>query len=255
MTDSQGAIVELQRRFMHVLNSGPAAFPHGLFLGDGDRALLGLKAHANTISHARLVALEDTFPHVRSMIGDAVFNALSRAYLDSPTAQGARIMEIGRGFPAFMAAQHESLAVDAAVLDCAHVEWAWLQSYHAAEAEPLTMQAIAGLTEPELLALAIAPHPSVRLVDLQIAPASQLPLAYPEGIAPGDVAAIILLRPDSHVAMIGLDGERRAVAVAAQQSSTMRNLFERAFEKIEEAKALPHILALIDAGMLARTAA
>ncbi len=42
--------------------------PDDLFAGPHERVLVGMKVHANTISHARLVALEETFPRTRDVI-------------------------------------------------------------------------------------------------------------------------------------------------------------------------------------------
>ena len=56
------SLADSQARVIACLQKGPAHFPAGLFTESRERALLGLKAHANTISHARLVALEQAYP-------------------------------------------------------------------------------------------------------------------------------------------------------------------------------------------------
>ena len=61
-----------QANFIATINDGPDALDHSLFDGPIDRVMLGLKAHANTISHARLVALEETFPLTRQALGRKV---------------------------------------------------------------------------------------------------------------------------------------------------------------------------------------
>ena len=69
-----------QANFIATINHGPAALDHTLFDGPLERVLLGLKAHANTISHARLVALEESFPLTRQALGDEA-SINSRAHM------------------------------------------------------------------------------------------------------------------------------------------------------------------------------
>ena len=48
--------------------------------------------------------------------------------------------------------------------DLARLEFAWLEAYHAAEAQPLPLAAIAALTAEQLVAARLRLHPSVRLL-------------------------------------------------------------------------------------------
>jgi len=233
-----------QAGFIDALQQGPSAFPEGLFSGSVDRAMLGLKAHANTISHARLVALEDTFPRLRQRIGTERFNTLSRDYVETPAAMASALPQIGRDFAAHIAAA----GLDAASLDLARIEWLWLESYHAAEAEALDMAAIAALDEAGLLDLLLRPHPALRTLRLSAPIAPELGLD--DGAA--DAAMLLITRPDADVLVQPLDGEQALVLELAQQNPRMRNLLEMAVERMGEAKALPHIFAIIAAGALAK---
>ena len=59
------ALDAAQQAMMRAIDLGPDFAPHDLFSAIPERVMLGLRVHANTISHARLVALEDTFPRTR----------------------------------------------------------------------------------------------------------------------------------------------------------------------------------------------
>ena len=118
------------------LLQGPDHLPAGLFAGEDAAVLRGLRVHANTISHARLVALEETFPRTRAHLGDADFNRLSRIFVEAGGAEGRALSDIGRDFPGWLD--------DPLAADVARVEWAWLESYHAAEAPPLRLADLAG---------------------------------------------------------------------------------------------------------------
>ena len=86
-----------QSAMMAALDHGPAHLPDGLFIGSPERVLAGMKVHANTISHARLVALEETFPRTREAIGHDRFNAHSRLFLDEPRVACAAARRNRRG--------------------------------------------------------------------------------------------------------------------------------------------------------------
>ena len=80
------SFADAQTNFIDTINDGPDRLDPTLFAGPSDRVLLGLKAHANTDQPLeRIVALEDTFPHTRQHLGDAVFNALASDFVETKT--------------------------------------------------------------------------------------------------------------------------------------------------------------------------
>ncbi len=241
-----GDLAEDQARFIAVLQQGPSAFPDGLFADEPDRALLGLKAHANTISHARLVALEDSYPRTRALMGDAAFNTASRRFLERPEVRTRKLMQLGQGFAQFLADE----AVGAATCDLAQIEWAWLQAYHSAEARPLQLTDLAGLDEDSLLDLHLAAHPAMRLVTVQ-GPISAL---LPEMAERAEEAMrhVLITRPEAEVLLHPLSALQADLAAMVAQPTSFRNLLGAAIESAEEADALSAIFALIGAGMLTK---
>ncbi|HMS22082.1 MAG TPA: DNA-binding domain-containing protein [Sphingorhabdus sp.] len=95
------SLSDAQRNFIATLNEGPDTLDPALFAGAPERVLLGLKAHANTISHARLVALEESFPLTRGEMGEERFNTLSREYVETAPAKASDLAHIGRHFAPF----------------------------------------------------------------------------------------------------------------------------------------------------------
>lgn len=234
-----------QARFVAVLQQGPSAFPEGMFAGDAGRALLGLKAHANTISHARLVALEQTYPRTLAHIGEEAFNTLSRAFIDLPDVRPRKLMHIGAGFGAYLA---DHMA-DAVTSDLAAIEWAWLESYHAADAPALQLADLAQFDEAGLLAMPVIVHPAVRIVPVGRGVTGLLPeLAESDASA----AAILLTRPEEAVGLQPLVAPHAGIAALANNCGSMGNLLQAAIETWGEAEALPAVFALIGAGALAR---
>lgn len=237
----------LQAAVAETLAHGPAHLPPALFAGEPTRVLLGLKAHANTISHARLVAVEDTFPHTRAALGHGGFHMLSRAYLDMPGTTSVPLADIGLAFPSFLAAQ----GVGYGVVDLARAEWAWLLAWRAAEAQPFDLTAIAGLPEPALLATRVGAHPAAHL----------LSLTEPAGAAfrPfGDVCGARILmftRPAEAVLVTPIDAASRALfvrlkAMSATHAVTMGDLLSRLLEEADDEDPAAAFLAMASIGTM-----
>ena len=96
------ALERTQDTMMRAIALGPDHLPEGLFVGMRSNAVRGLSVHANTISHARLIALEETFPRTRRYLGEAAFNRLSRAFCESGHVGSLPLARIGCCFPAWL---------------------------------------------------------------------------------------------------------------------------------------------------------
>ena len=212
---------------------GPDHLPAGLFAGDDNAVLRGLRVHANTVSHARLVALEETFPRTREHLGEAEFNRLSRAFVEGGGAERLALPDIGRDFAGWLG--------DPLAADLARIEWAWLESYNAAEAGALRLADLAGRDEVALLGLRVRLHPAARIVSLA---SDAAPLIDP-AFAPG-TAALLLTRPDAEVRLFALHPAEDVALDRAKEISTLGNLIASLAEMHPDGGAA--IAVLIDAG-------
>ncbi len=190
---------------------GPDHLPAGLFAGGEAAVLRGLRVHANTISHARLVALEDTFPRTRQYLGDAAFNHASRLFVETGGAGSQSLSDIGSHFPGWLA--------DPLAADLARVEWAWLKSYHAADAPALRLADLAGYEADALLGLPVRLHPAARVVTLTSDAAPLVDPAFESG-----TAAVIVTRPEAEVQLYMLVPAANAALDLATQISPLGNL-------------------------------
>lgn len=228
---------EAQAAIAATLLRGPDYLPTGLFAGDRAAVLRGLRVHANTISHARLVALEDTFPRTRDLLGAAEFNRVSRAFIEVGGAQGRSLALIGESFPGWL--------VDPVAADLARVEWAWLESYNAPHAMALTLADLAQLDEAALLAFRVRRHPATRIVTLAHATA---PLVDPAFAA--ETRALMVTRPDAAVLLHAVLPADAAVITMSDEMTPLGNLIARLAEDHPEGGAA--IAALIAAGAFER---
>jgi hypothetical protein len=233
-----------QAHFVATINDGPDALDPDMFTGPLDRVLLGLQAHANTISYARLIALEDSFPMTRQALGEQAFNRICRDYCASDDARCADNNNIGAGLPDFLSTQ----SIDAAIIDLARIEWAWLQSYHAPDAVALSATDLAAMDPILLPNLSIGLHPSVRWVELN-APVSPLLIALMQ--VPQGTRAVLTIRPDVEVLLMPIDTlNLQLLQLAGKKRAVIGNLLEHTIENLDDEAPIAPILNLIAAGAM-----
>lgn len=228
---------EAQAAIAATLLRGPDHLPAGVFAGGDAAALRGLRVHANTISHARLVALEDTFPRTRDYLGEGAFNRLSRAFLEDGGAQRQSLARIGATFADWLA--------DPLAADLARVEWAWLDSYNAAEATALTLADLAQLDEAAVLAFCVRRHPATRVVALTHAAAPLIDPAFVAG-----TRTLLVTRSDAAVLLHPVLPVDAAAMAMADDITPLGNLIAHLVEQHPEGGAA--IAALIAAGAFER---
>lgn len=235
------SLADGQSRFIACLQQGPDRFPAELFSETDERALLGLKAHANTVSHARLVALEDAYPKLHAHMGHEPFHAISRDYIEQDHILTCDMNNIAREFADFLAVRKLS----ATEVDLARIEWAWIESYNSSEASPLELADIATLDEAQLLAFPIEAHPAMRLIKLggDLSPElSELGADTPDGL--------LIARPEAEVLFHPVDAISHDIAEKIANISTMGNLLTIAIELGDETTAMDRIVDLIRAGIM-----
>jgi hypothetical protein len=212
--------------FQQALNRGPGYCPPDLFEGGVPSIVRGLKVHANNISHARHVALEETYPRLLKLIGLESFHEVAGRFLDQAEVLGRSLDLLGEGL--------DQCLDDPSHRNLARAEWAWLEAFHAADAHALTLAELAAL-DPETLTRAhFTLHPATRWFALE----EPYELAWDHPVAdPGN--ALLLTRPESEVQLRGIDGRATAVLSLLSVPRTPADLLGT------EALAL---IALIEAG-------
>lgn len=235
------SLPEVQANFIRTINDGPDALLPGLFADQLDRVMLGLKAHANTISHARLVALEESFLRTRAAMGEAEFSAISRSFCETAIARSAPTNQIGTDFASFLSVSD----FWPGLVDLARIEWAWLQSYHAAEAPAMTLADLSAAGAVQMLNIRVDVHPAAQLVKLQL---GEFRLIEELGVV--NAGGILVTRPDAEVKLSAVEPIVLRLFEEALQGCKVCNLIELAVEECDEQEALAPIITLISAGAL-----
>jgi hypothetical protein len=153
------------------MNTHAAHFSHALL--NPDVVIQGLRSHDNSDCNSRFAiyrnnvcvslvdALADTFDVVQSLVGEEFFRAMALVFVRTHPPKSPVLVHYGDAFANFIA-RFEPAASLAYLPDVARLEFARVQSYHAADAVALSAEALsAALTDPDAT---LTLHPSVHVI-------------------------------------------------------------------------------------------
>lgn len=153
----------VQARFASALRDPFAPVPTDLAPSHGRAPERRFAVYRNNVAVSLRVALESRFPACRRIVGEAFFAELAQAYVGAHPPRSPLMMTYGDGLPAFMAGV-EALAGLPYLPDVARIEAARTRAYHAADAEPLRLEAFAAVSTDALERLRVTLHPSLEIV-------------------------------------------------------------------------------------------
>lgn len=164
-----GALREQQRALARAVVDGDDAA--GLFAPNARGGPPLLDAYRFAYGARLVAALKDNHEILARAMGDEAFDALARAYLAEHPSRTPSIRWFGAGLADFMAARAGGdgpFVPHPALVDFARMDRALRDAFDAADAAPLSReQALGGVAPADFAALRFAPHPSLRLIDLE----------------------------------------------------------------------------------------
>lgn len=119
--------------------------------------------YRNNVAVSLAAAVGSRFPAIARIVGEECFGGLARAYVDACPPRSPLMMTFGDDFPEFLSAAPH-LSELPYLADVARLEAARTRAYHAADAEPLGLEAFAALDPDDLDQVAVELHPSVETV-------------------------------------------------------------------------------------------
>lgn len=212
--------------FREALLRGPGYCPANLFEGSVPAIVRGLKVHANNISHARHVALEETYPRLVRAMGLEAFHEAAERFLAQSIVWSRGLGALGEGF--------ERVLGEPVHRDIARVEWMWLEAFHAADVEALTLEKLAALEPDKLLGARLSLHPATRWLELEHADEFEWDSAAE---CNGDV--VVLSRPGVDVSVRRLNPEPASLLPLISNSCPVEQLL---------GTDLTALIMLVDAG-------
>jgi hypothetical protein len=168
----------------------------------GKAAARRYNVYRNNVTVSLIDALAAIYPTVQRITGVDFFRAMARFHIRATPPTSPLLFEYGRDFPAFIE-QYEYARAMPWLADTARLERAWLDAYHAADAEPLPVDALAAVPPERLADLIFKPHPAAKIVRSRFAiatifaanrgtdPASRIDASTPEDA--------LITRPDLDV--------------------------------------------------------
>lgn len=157
------ALAERQKEFGAAILDARLPVPQGLVGPDGEPSGKRFAVYRNNVVVGLIDALRDAYPAVEKIVGTEFFRAMAATFVVAMPPRSPIMLDYGAGFAEFIAGFAPAASLPY-LADVAHVERAWVESYHAAEAVRLNPAELSSLL-PELLGeIVFTPHPSLRMV-------------------------------------------------------------------------------------------
>jgi hypothetical protein len=168
----------------------------------GKAAARRYNVYRNNVTVSLIDALAAIYPAVQRITGVDFFRAMARFHIPATPPTSPLLFEYGRDFPAFIE-QYEYARAMPWLADTARLERAWLDAYHAADAQPLAADALAAVPPERLANVVFKAHPATRIVRSPFSVATIFaanrgtdPLSRIDASAPEDA---LITRPDLDV--------------------------------------------------------
>lgn len=200
---SPGSLEACQREFAAVLLDPDLPVPRGLTGPDGKASVKRFNVYRNNVTVGLVEALKAAFPAVCRIVGEAFFAAMARIYVARQPPESPVMLNYGATFPAFIDAFEPAQSVPY-LGDVARLERAWVEAFHAAEAQPADLARLGAIDAARLPQVGFTLHPSVRVVRSSF-PVVELWLMNIDGGLPAPIDMTrggehaIVVRPDADV--------------------------------------------------------
>lgn len=212
--------------------------------------------YRNNVTTSLAEALAAIFPAVRRLVGDDFFSGMAIAFARAHPPRSRLLFEYGHDFPAFVA-DFEPARDLPYLADVARIERAWLDAYHAADAEPLPSQALGMIAPKDLPGAVFRPHPALRILRsryaaFSICAANRGDQAMTAPIR-GDVAEDTLVtRPGQTVSMHRLPPGAAAFLRALAEGRSLAVAIDQGFAETPDFAPSEAIGLMLEAGAFAK---
>ncbi|WP_193164195.1 HvfC/BufC N-terminal domain-containing protein [Microbulbifer hainanensis] len=150
-------------RWACALLSAEVPVPAGLKTWNNSDPASRFAVYRNNVLVSLVNALEDSFPVTRQLVGEAFFRTMAIEFVRGNPPRAAVLTDYGDALPEFVEAYPHARALPY-LADMTRLEMAYLQAYHAADAQPISAEEITALlTSPQTTTRTrFQLHPSLR---------------------------------------------------------------------------------------------
>ncbi len=149
-----------QSGFSNALLDPEVPTPSGLVGPDGLASDKRFSVYRNNVMASLIDAMGANFPAIKRLVGDDFFASLTREFIVQFPPKQPILFMYGDGFGAFLE-EFPPVADFPYLADVARVEYAWLQSYHAADVSPLEASELGKIAAEDVGHAKFVPHPSM----------------------------------------------------------------------------------------------
>ncbi|HAS3630053.1 HvfC/BufC N-terminal domain-containing protein [Vibrio cholerae] len=156
----------------NILGSGKTC-PEGLTTWNGSDPEMRFAVYRNNVIVSLIDALADSYPVVQALVGEEFFQAMAREFIKGHPPSTPVLVWYGSEFSTFISSFPPASGVPY-LADVARLEWMRIESWHAADASPISHETLATWLsdETELEQTRIVLHPSLHTFNSQYPVAS-----------------------------------------------------------------------------------
>jgi len=155
---------EVQDGFLNHLMDGDRSRAADWIMADGLTPAGRMQIYRNNLFTSLCDALAAVYPVVQRLVGVDFFRQTARAFVGQHPSRSGNLHDFGEAFALFL--DQQSFTQTLSYLpDVARLEWAWHESYHAAEGGPLDLSTLAAVPVEAYESIRFMLAPSARLVD------------------------------------------------------------------------------------------
>ena len=245
------SLVERQKGFARALLNAEVALPSGLTASAAAPSLKRFNVYRNNVMVSLIDALKAAYPATLRLVGEDFFCAMAQVFASAHPPQSPLMIDYGAGFADFIAAFAPAATLPY-LADVARIERAWLEAYHAAEAQSLAAHDIADITGEMAVDLVFQLHPSLRVVAspypaLTIWRLNVTARASSECDLDDGAEAALIVRPEADVEVRFLPPGGASFIQALGEGRSLAKAAARALE-IEEFDLARNLKGLLEAG-------
>lgn len=226
--------------------------PPGLVGPDGRPSPRRFAVYRNNVVVGLVEALKANYPAVCRIVGETFFDAMARIFVTWEPPTSPVLLNYGAGFASFIDGFEPARDVPY-LADVARLERAWLEAYHAPEADPLQPDALAAIPPDEVAKLTFQLHPTLRLTWSRFPVITIWQMNVGDGVpAPVDLAAggddIVVIRPNAVVEVRAMPPGGFAFVEALQHGRTLTEAMKAALRADPRFDLAGNIRGLVTAG-------
>jgi hypothetical protein len=218
----------------------------------GKAAVKRYNVYRNNVTVSLINALAATYPAVQRITGVEFFRAMARFHVRATPPTSPLLFEYGIDFPAFIEG-YEPAQDMPWLADTARIERAWLDAYHAADAPPLSPDALAAISSDRLGDLIFTTHPAARIVRSSYPAVAIFAMNRVEGpITPLQSSTpedALITRPDMEVAVRLLPSGGAVFLKSLIDGGTLGTAAATAFSETPSFDLAANIAGMIGAGV------